>query len=441
MKPKILHNEAMSYSFHAKQAYQDGNYSSAFDLYLKAANLESQVAEFYFDKPELEPTRSVLIRSAAFLNIKAGLIEEAKRFIFFGLLNTSDSFIKDQLNNALEIAITLGNMTSELASKEYNYINLLRLRSVHYVLEPAIPAYGHSVSLEMIKDFSENYLKSLQAYAVSKFKGILSIKDEIEETIAKEINKFINPLVTSSSYGSFKFSIANDFLVREGEPDGILELKANVITKYHNEIFINPLTDNDIEIIKKKFTEDEVNDIFRPLSKIKSNSTSYRVGYYDIEDLKKTIVGKIVNKQKQKLLTIKPISQEDIGELESSIIHKRSSAAGKIHRTTIRKELLKSFEFDQSTNQIEPKDFAPLILNEPIIYNVQFDSKTGFKISFEDFSIAYSDIEYEKTLKGLYDAFYQKIRCLARKEEKSEAEQKDWYTLKKLIGNIDSLTK
>jgi hypothetical protein len=441
MKPKIIHNEAMNYSFQAKQAYESENYSAAFNLYLKAANLESQVAEFYFDKPELEPTRSVLIRSAAFLNIKAGLIEEAKRFIFFGLLNTSDSFIKDQLNNALEIAISLGNLTNEVASKEYNYINLLRLRSVHYVLEPAIQAYGHSVSLEMIKDFSENYLRSLKAYAVSKFKGILSLKDDIEETITKEINKFINPLVTSSSYGSFKFSIANDFLVREGEPDGILELKANVVRKYHDEIFINPLTDNDIDIIKKKYSEEEVNDIFRPLSKIKSNSTTYRVGYYDIEDFKKTIVGKIFNKQKQKLLTIKPISQEDIGELENSIIHKRSSAAGKIHRTTIRKEFLKRYEFDHPTNLIEPKDFASLILNEPIILNVQFDSETGFTISFEDFRVKHSDIEFEKTLKGFYDACYQKIKCLVSKEEKSEEEQKDWNTIKKLIGNIDSLTK
>lgn len=137
MIPKLIHQKAMDYSFRAKQALEEGKHSSAFELYIKAAELESKVAEFYFDKPESEPTRSVIIRSAAFLNIKAGLIENAKRFIFFGLLNTNDQLIKDQLNNALELAVSLGNMPAEAASGEYNYINLLRQRSVHYILEPS----------------------------------------------------------------------------------------------------------------------------------------------------------------------------------------------------------------------------------------------------------------------------------------------------------------
>lgn len=94
MKPKVMHQEAMDYSFKARQALEQGLYGNAFELYTKAAELESQVAEFYFDKPDLEPTRSVVIRSAAFLNIKAGLVENAKRFICFGLLNS-----KDEQNN------------------------------------------------------------------------------------------------------------------------------------------------------------------------------------------------------------------------------------------------------------------------------------------------------------------------------------------------------
>ena len=118
MIPKLIHQKAMDYSFRAKQALEEGKHSSAFELYIKAAELESKVAEFYFDKPESEPTRSVIIRSAAFLN-------------------TNDQLIKDQLNNALELAVSLGNMPAEAASGEYNYINLLRQRSVHYILEPS----------------------------------------------------------------------------------------------------------------------------------------------------------------------------------------------------------------------------------------------------------------------------------------------------------------
>lgn len=106
MKPKLIHQQAMDYSFKAKQAFEEGNHFAALDFYEQAANLESEVAEFYFNKPELEPTRSTLIRSAAFLNLKAGQIEKAKKFIFFGLLNTQDPLIKSQLNNALELAVS-----------------------------------------------------------------------------------------------------------------------------------------------------------------------------------------------------------------------------------------------------------------------------------------------------------------------------------------------
>ena len=73
MKPKLIHQQAMDYSFKAKQALTEGKFGAALEFYKSAADLESQVAEFYFDKPELEPTRSVIIRSAAFMNLKAGL--------------------------------------------------------------------------------------------------------------------------------------------------------------------------------------------------------------------------------------------------------------------------------------------------------------------------------------------------------------------------------
>jgi hypothetical protein len=439
MKPKIIHQQAMDFSFKAKQALEQGEFTIAFDLYQQAAELESQVAEFYFDKPDLEPTRSIVIRSAAYMNIKAGQIEKAKKFIFFGLLNITDPLIKSQLNNALELAVSLGNMPPDGASREYNYINLLRQRSVHYVIEPASSAFGHSVSLESIKDFSEGYLKSLKAFAASKFRKVLSLENEIKESFYKDIEKVINPLVTSSAYGSFKFSIANDFLSREGEQKEVSELKANVVSKFHNEIFINPLSDADIAAIKSNYSDEEVNEIFKPLSKIKANTAPYRVAYYDSEDFNKKFVNRIVNNQKSKLLTLKQVSQEDIGELESSIIHKRNSEGGKVHKTTIQKNMLKKYEFDEKLNQISLQNTAPLILSEGIVLNVSFNSEKGFTISFDDFKIENTGIEYEKTLKDFQILFYDKVKYLANSKQKNEEEQKDWEVINKFIGNPDAL--
>lgn len=441
MKPKLIHQEAMDYSFKAKQALEQNNYTMAFDLFNKAADLESQVAEFYFDKPELEPTRSIVIRSAAYLNIKAGQIAQAKKFIFFGLLNTTDALIKEQLNNALELAVSLGNMAPNEASKEFNYLNLLRQRSIHYVIEPANLSFGHSVSLESIKEFSESYLKSLKAYAISKFKRVLKLEQELEQNILSEIEKLVNPLVTSSAYGSFKFSIANDFLPRPGDNKELIEIKANVVSKYHHEIFINPLSDEDIQEIKKDYSEVEVNDIFRPLTKIKSNNTPYKVGYYDTEDFNKKFVSKIVNKQKQKLITVKQITQEDIGELESSLVHKRSGKGGRTSKQVIFKEQMKTAEYEIKVSEIIPKDNNPLLLSEEIMVNMTFDSNKGFTFSFPDLNVQNTDIVYNKALEGFYNSLYGKIIGVINAKEPNEEEQRDWNVVKKLITNPDALKK
>lgn len=440
MKPKLIHQEAMQFSFKAKQSLEEGNHASAFELYKKAAELESLVAEFYFDKPELEPTRSVIIRSATYLNLKAGLIEKAQKFIFFGLLNCKDEQILDQLNNALELAVSLRNFTPEIASGEFNYINLLRQRSVHYVLEPSNHFfYGHSISLEMIKDFSEGYLKSLKAYAKSKYKKIREITDDFDNTASNELNRLISPLITQSSYGSFKFSIANDIISRFGEEKEIVDFKSNVVQKFHNEVFINPLTDDDIKIIKHNYSDEEVNEIFRPLTKIKSNNTPYKIGYYDSENLYKTYVTRIINKQRKKLLTVNQLDQEDIGKLENSIVHKRSFQDGKILKKTIFKQELKSLEFDITSNEIIPKHNSSLILSEDIILSVYFNSENGFKFSFDDFQIEYMDTEYERGLTLFYSKFYDKVIYLVNNDSKNEQEQKDWEVIKRLIGNPEAL--
>ena len=61
------------------------------------------------------------------------------------------------------------------------------------------------------------------------------IEEIVEELFSKEVEKLINPLVTGSAYGSFKFSIANDFLSREGEKQEVLELNSLITTLIHRK--------------------------------------------------------------------------------------------------------------------------------------------------------------------------------------------------------------
>jgi len=107
MNPRALHDEAMSLSSQAKNALARGNFEEAFECYERAAERETEVARFYFDRPDLEPTRSFIVRSAAFLNLKAGRVEEAQQFIFWGLLNLKDEVVREQLIDALAISLSV----------------------------------------------------------------------------------------------------------------------------------------------------------------------------------------------------------------------------------------------------------------------------------------------------------------------------------------------
>lgn len=436
MRVKQLHQEAMNYSFKAKQAISEDKYDLSFELFGKAAELEDKVAKFYFDKPEYEPTRSIIIRSAAFLNLKAGLIDKAQEFIFFGLLNISDELIKSQLNEALEISVSLRNMSPYYASNEYNYLNMLRQKSIHYILEPNHSIFGGSVSLEMIRDFSNNFLKSLKSYASSMFSRVT--KNQYSEEAEKEFEKLANPLITGSSYGSFKFSLANDFLNREQEDKDVNRLKANIVSKYHNNIFTNPLDNESIDVLKKEFSDIEINNIFRPLTRIKSRNSSYKVGYYDTENFTKVFVPKIAIEQRKKLLPIKEINNEDIGKLESLIVHSRQKS-GRTSKKTILTEELKSYEFEYLIKEITSKNHSPIILNEKLLLNINFDSENGFKLNISDFNLETIDTEYQRGLDKLFDLLYSKIISITQKSIRNDIEEVEWGIIQKIISNPEVL--
>ena len=341
----------------------------------------------------------------------------------------------------MEIAVSFGNLSRETTNDEYNYLNLLRQRSVYYVLEPSSPIYGHSVTLEMVRHFTDSYLKSLRAYAISQFKRIKGLQDSFEEVTYEKLERFFNPLITSTSYGSFRFSIANDFLQREGETREVVSLKSNVVSKYHNEVFTNPLSDEDINTIKQNYADEEVNDIFRPLAKIRSANSAYKVGYFDAEELTKIYPGRIINRQKTHLITVNPPDREEIGTLESLLIHKRSSQPGKFTHKTIFKQELKSYESEIKTNVIEPANHNSIILSEQILINMSFDSASGFTFSFDDLNVAYTDTEYDEANKGFQDAFYKRIVAVINTTDKSEVNEKNLQCIKRLINNPDVLKR
>lgn len=436
------HQEAMNFSFLAKQERSKGNEDAALDLFMKAANLETKLADYYLDKPEYEPTRSIIIRSAAFLNLKAGVFEIAEKFIFWGIVNSKDVLIKDQLYEALELCIAFRNSNKERLSGNLDYLYKLKQKSISYIIEPKTKEYSNAITLEMLSDFSLNYTKSLKAFSRHKFRNYFqsnfNIPDDEEKSI-KAFQELVNPLITSAGIGSFVFSIASDFLPRIGENEKITTLKSNVLINYHQDIFVKDFTKENIMEFKSRYSDEEIEQIFRPIFNLRSSRSSYKISYYDRESFSRNYLNKTKNSQRTELLPVRKVNADDIGRLENIISHNRTTIGGSFIRNIILRQELKTYSFDFRTSLIEPKENSPLILNNEITINVGFDSEVGFVFSLEDLPIEVSSIVFHDGLIKFYTELYFLFRNLASKVEKNDDEQQHWAIVKSLLQNPSAL--
>jgi len=70
MKLIDKHRKAMNFSFLAKQADIIGDIQTKNDYYKKAVKLEQEVADFYLNRLDLEPTRTIILNSLEVLKSK-----------------------------------------------------------------------------------------------------------------------------------------------------------------------------------------------------------------------------------------------------------------------------------------------------------------------------------------------------------------------------------
>lgn len=96
------HKLAMQMVEEALIAKQQGQPKKAQELYIKAFELEKQAAEVISEKKDLEPTRGILLRSAATLALDCGELREAEKLI--GMALSGDPFyeIAEELRDILE---------------------------------------------------------------------------------------------------------------------------------------------------------------------------------------------------------------------------------------------------------------------------------------------------------------------------------------------------
>lgn len=102
MTVKDLHREAMKFNDLALIAKQENSVSEVKNNYLKAFEFEKQAFVLFSSESSEEPTRSILIRSAANLAFLSDQIREAEKLISIGLAGEPPNEIAEEFRDLLQ---------------------------------------------------------------------------------------------------------------------------------------------------------------------------------------------------------------------------------------------------------------------------------------------------------------------------------------------------
>jgi hypothetical protein len=110
-----LHEQAMDLAEKAFLAQQKGDKIGFVRLSKEAFLLEKAAAMLLKDKPEIEPSRSILFKSAAFLAYDAQEYQSCRDMITYTLLGKPDAIIKAEMKALfLEVDALLQKVPSKL---------------------------------------------------------------------------------------------------------------------------------------------------------------------------------------------------------------------------------------------------------------------------------------------------------------------------------------
>lgn len=105
-----LHEDAMEAVDGALAARRTGDESAAQSYFRRAFESERRAAEILLDRTDREPTRSILLRSAATLALDCHEYREAERLIAAALAGDPPPEICEELRALLERVYSIGSL-------------------------------------------------------------------------------------------------------------------------------------------------------------------------------------------------------------------------------------------------------------------------------------------------------------------------------------------
>jgi len=102
MDANYIHNQAMNFAEEAYLAKIRGDFAAYIELSKKAYSFEKEAANIFLLQFDLEPSRSILYRSAATLALDCGETREAEKLISSALMGNPPEDIAEELRDLLE---------------------------------------------------------------------------------------------------------------------------------------------------------------------------------------------------------------------------------------------------------------------------------------------------------------------------------------------------
>jgi hypothetical protein len=390
-EPLDLHNEAMSYAFLADNAKRKDDFIEYLALIKKAFALDKEASLMLKDNLGAEPTRSVLLRSAATLAVQCGEYDEAIQLVAYGLIGNPGAELKAELMDILN-EVTLEQEGSQEQLRNSNaYLQFLRNKAINIKIDTKPNAfYSRAVEVDAVLTALRNFKTSILNYIEVSFKKTFQVNDfdDFGNTLSL-IKKGFNPLLVNLSFKSFSASICvDDVVMSKNYRQSILAWKDEHLFERFKEdvIDIDYNSVTNLKYLTDKFTPEERHLIYNPIIDTVKNISKYRIHITDkdFKHYQKTF--EPITKSAKEILSPKivyPPSENPKILIQSFALVDEPGQVGK--KTIFDYHEMESAEFRRTINQVSHgRDY--LVVRTPFELTIVY-KRPDFFIDDDKFEI------------------------------------------------------
>jgi hypothetical protein len=423
-----LHREAIGFSRRASFALENGDSTEYLQLAAKAFELEREAAMELIQEFDAEPTRSVLLRSAATLAYNIGNYTESQTLIYFALAGRPYYEIEEELQALLEnTKNAIETDAPKTVGLQNAYIENLREHAVNIRLEPSEQRYSHAIVIDYIADFLKNIQNCFSNFSEVNFRKNFQFDDfpDFDKTL-NIFKKDTRVLCVGLRFKSFGASVAVDTTLqnyRDIVSPKFKEFKSTLFDLFKAEILMADFNSSSYqEAMETKYSGVQRSRIFSPIIESIKEKAKYRVSIVD-KDFKTTIKSMpLINKST--IAVLKPsLANESISE-DSEVLIKRTleltNAVGqKVEK--ILSENLEYAEFKVTINNINWEKKQAYFINpyeQKVIFNRGIFSIDDeyYKIYVEATSFKEIESLFARDLIGRYTALLEQVASAGNNE-------------------------